>query len=385
MVPFTAIFFLLLIAYSLLINRYYRNWNRLPEFQSKAVEEYPSISVIVAARNEADHLPLLLKCFGAIDYPADRWELILVDDHSSDESLAIMKSAKNNLPNLKVVELRDLMSADMQTLSFKKKAIESAIAMATGEWIVTTDADCRFEPAWLKTIAAFAMEKKARCIAGPVKIEPGRSLIALFQSLDFVTLQGITAAAVSGKMHILCNGANFAYTKAVFTECGGFAGIDKLPSGDDMLLMQKIFDSYPDDVHYLKSREAIVTTKAEKDWRSFFRQRIRWASKSNQYTDKRILAILGLVYAFNLAFLVMAIIILFKPNWLFLLLLFIMAKWIIEYGFVSSVCRFFSLRLMRYFLLFQPLHIIYTIVAGWLGTFGSYEWKGRTIKTRPAA
>lgn len=367
----------------MLINRYYRNWNRLPEYQAVALKEYPFMSVIVAVRNEAEHLPALLDCFRKLDYPAHRWEAILIDDHSVDDSLDIMKNSLESLPNLRVLELRELLTGHPATRSFKKKAIESGIALASGEWIVTTDADCQFDALWLQAIASFARQKNARCIAGPVKICPGRSAVSIFQSLDFATLQGITAAAVSGRMHILCNGANFAYTKAVFDECGGFSGIDGIPSGDDMLLMQKISDRYPQDVHYLKSRDAVVTTKAEKDWAAFFRQRIRWASKSDHYTGKRILWILGLVYGFNLAFLILAIIVLFKTKWFFLLLLFLLAKWIIEFGFVSSVCRFFNLRLMRYFLLFQPIHIIYTIIAGWLGKFGSYEWKGRHIKTRP--
>src|SRR5690606_9356376 len=100
--------------------------------------------------------------------------------------------------------------------SYKKKAIEVAISKATGQLIVTSDADCTFPPHWLKNLAAFYLDTKAAFIAAPVRIRPGRSLLSVFQSLDFLTLQGITGASVHKGFHAMCNGANMAYEKAVF-------------------------------------------------------------------------------------------------------------------------------------------------------------------------
>lgn len=267
-------------------------------------------------------------------------------------------------------------------MSFKKKAIEMGIAHSRGSWIVTTDADCSFGQDWLNALMSYAMKTQAHCIAAPVKIEPGNSLLGVFQSLDFLTLQGITGGAVGRQLHMMCNGANFAYTRKAYEAVDGFRGIDSIPSGDDMLLMQKIFNRYPEQVDYLKNADAIVTTGAARSWRAFFQQRIRWASKTGHYSDKKLVAILGLVWTFNLCFPVLAVIVIMYPKWLWLLLLFLLAKWLIEYGFVSSVARFFRLsRLMIFFLPLQPLHILYTITAGFLGKFGSYQWKGRVIKT----
>src|SRR2546427_294101 len=78
------------------------------------------------------------------------------------------------------------------------------------------------------------------------------SLLSVFQTLNFLTLQGITAASVYKRFHSMCNGANLAYEKSAFYEVGGFNNIDNIASGDDMLLMHKIFKQYPDKVFYLK-------------------------------------------------------------------------------------------------------------------------------------
>ncbi len=82
-----------------------------------------------------------------------------------------------------------------------------------------------------------------------------------FNQLDFLTLQGITAASVYKRFHSMCNGANLAYERSAFYEVNGFNNIDNIASGDDMLLMHKIFKQYPDKVFYLKNRHAIVTTE----------------------------------------------------------------------------------------------------------------------------
>jgi hypothetical protein len=181
----------------------------------------------------------------------------------------------------------------------------------------------------------------------------------------------------------MCNGANLAYTKKAFNEVSGFDGIDNIASGDDYLLMHKIAALYPKDIGYIKSRNAIVETEATKTWKAFFHQRIRWASKAEKYQDKRILPVLVLVYFVNVGLgvllitgLVMMEIVVVK---LFLILLLI--KTIFELNFLLPVAKFYNKeKWLWWFPLMQPLHIFYTIVAGWLGKFGNYEWKSRQVK-----
>ena len=372
----------LFAVYGSLIAWYHRAWRALPVFapQPDAAEAQILISVLIPARNEEENIGNCLRSLAMQRYPRDHLEVLVIDDHSTDGTAAIVKS----FPDLPVryLALAAIPAAE-SVKAHKKFAIETGIASATGELIVTTDADCLFDPGWLTTMAAFYMENGAKFIAAPVRIGSlghPHSLLAMFQTLDFITLQGITGAAVYKGVHSMCNGANLAYPREAFFEVGGYRGIDHIPSGDDMLLMHKIFLKYPKRVAFLKSRQAIVSTRPETRWKGFFNQRIRWASKADRYDDKRIFWVLLLVYLVNLFFLVLAIAAFWDRWWAFLLLVLLAAKTMIEYPFVSEVARFFGARkLMVYFPVLQPLHIVYTVVAGWLGKFGSYRWKDRNI------
>ena len=375
-----CIIILLFALYSLLIIYYWLAWKSIPDFISSTTSPTLKISVIIPARNEEEHIGPLLTALQEQTYPAALVEIIVVDDHSTDQTAAIVQQ----YTEVKLIQLKD-----DGINSYKKKAIETGIAAATGEMIVTTDADCLPLSNWLKTIAAFKEEKKSALIAAPVVLTPrlsplrgegGNSLLSIFQQIDFMVLQGITGAAVYKKKLSMCNGANLAYERNAFHAVGGFTGIDNIASGDDMLLMHKIWKKIPDKVHYLKSKDAIVSTQPMKTWKTFFNQRIRWASKAKHYDDKRIILVLLLVYLFNLSFLALAIAGFFcHYYWLYLAGLW-WAKTIIEFPFVYSVSAFFSKQsLMKFFFFFQPLHIFYTIISGLLGQFGKYEWKGRKV------
>ncbi|MGZ5246514.1 MAG: glycosyltransferase [Flavitalea sp.] len=405
MVWIILLMLILSFSYAFVIYNYHRHWNALKSFETKETaississltsatsltsafsstsllaskEAYPFISVIVAARNEEKHLPLLIDSFLSQQY--QNFEVIVINDHSTDQTEKILQQITDI--RFRYINLSEYLTDSIT--AYKKKAIETGISISKGELIATTDADCIVGPNWLNSIASFYQQTSAQCIAAPVKINPGNSLLGLFQSIDFCTLQGITAAAVSSRTHMMCNGANFIYTRQAFNEVNGFEGIDHIPSGDDMLLMQKIYDKYPENVFYLRSDDAIVTTEAAESWKEFFNQRIRWASKSSDYTDKKILYILMVVYFYNLLFPIIALTMFWYEKGWMMLLLFMAFKVLVEFPFVASVAKFFGLsKLMWYFPFLQPLHIFYTIIAGWLGKFGSYQWKSRKIKTAP--
>jgi cellulose synthase/poly-beta-1,6-N-acetylglucosamine synthase-like glycosyltransferase len=380
---FLLIFFLLLIGYAILIGYYHNAWNKLPVYNPPADASRVSITVIIPARNEEANLPALIDSLRQQQYPTGLWEVIIIDDHSTDDTYRLLEEAGKSWPVLKLIRMADLPSDSNGSAAFKKKAIKAGIDQAKGQLIITTDADCLFDPTWLHTIASYYQQTGAKFIAAPVVIEGKDNLLNIFQSLDFLTLQGITGASVFKRAHSMCNGANLAYEKSAFEEVNGFEKIDHLPSGDDMFLMHKIFTRYPEKVFYCKSASAIVRTAPVASWKAFFHQRIRWASKADSYDDKRIFWALLLVYCANLGFLILFIIGFWKPLAFFFCIILLLAKMLIEFPFVNSVAIFFGQqRRMKYFLVLQPLHILYTITAGWLGKFGHYEWKGRKVSKR---
>jgi cellulose synthase/poly-beta-1,6-N-acetylglucosamine synthase-like glycosyltransferase len=401
---------ILFISYAAIIIYYSISWLSITSYQLPNTHYSPlatHLSIIIPARNEENNIEACIQSIVNQSYPKNLYEIIVVDDHSTDSTSGIVKNF--NQPNIKCIPLKNFIGNE--TNSYKKKGIEVGIAQATGELIITTDADCIAPPNWLQTIAIFYEEKKPDLIVMPVGIRlaansvlyeanceflkkknsPQGEFLQIFQALDFMTLQGITGAAVHKKIHSMCNGANLAYTKKAFNTVNGFAGINSIASGDDMLLMHKIYTQNKNGIAYLKSKDVIVQTAAVNTIKDFFNQRIRWASKADKYNDKRMLPVLFVVYFFNV---LLAIIPFFSIvysgkysifniqysilqlwAWLFLF------KLLVEITFLIPVAKFFSKQsLLFLFPIMQPFHIVYTVIAGWLGKFGSYSWKGRQVK-----
>ena len=231
-------------------------------------------------------------------------------------------------------------------------------------------------------MAACQRQTNAAFVSGPVMFQGKNEPLEIFQCLDFLSLQGITAASVAAGFHGMSNGANMGFTREAFDKVGGFNGIDHIASGDDMLLMQKIEQQYPGRIAYCRSTDAIVTTRPEPTLRAFLRQRIRWASKATHYRDKRILPVLMLVYLFNVSLLLLLLSGIFGYTSALVagcgLLLF---KTSVELVFLLPVARFFNMtQLLPWFPLAQPFHLLYTVISGSFGQFGSYQWKGRSVR-----
>ena len=371
----------LLAGYGYLIETYRRWFKSIVPF--KAILKNAgnlSFTIIIPARNEEENIRRYLPSILHQNYPKELFEVIVIDDYSTDATADVVAEFQSEYSNLKLLRLKDILP-DVTLNSYKKKAIEKAIEQASGDWIVTTDADCLVNKNWLHCFSGFIMESNPVFVAAPVVFFNDHSFLSVFQSLDFMSLQGITAASVNKGFHSMCNGANLAYKKLMFKEVNGFTGIDNIASGDDMLLMHKIYEKQPEGVKFLLSEDAIVRTVAMPDWKSFFNQRIRWASKADSYQDKRIFWVLALVYFLNLLLLVIFIAAFFKPVLFVYCLILLVVKTLIELRFMSIVAAFFGeQKLLKWFGLMQPFHITYTVIAGWLGKFGSYHWKGRKVK-----
>lgn len=360
----------------------YRYWFlRLPLFvPANPVNPVNRFSVVIPARNEAGNISQCLQSVLQQTYPQALYEVIVVNDHSTDGMEDKIVSLQRTYPNLHLINLADHLEGK-QVNAYKKKAIELAVAQSNGNWIVTTDADCTVQPGWLAAFDAFIEQEQAVFVAAPVMFTNNHTFLGVFQLLDFISLQGITAASVSAGYHTMCNGANIAYRKDVFAQVGRFDGIDHIASGDDMLLMHKIKEAYPDGVGYLAFKGSAVLTAPMNNWRDFINQRIRWASKADKYNDRTIFWALALVYALNLALLLLFGAAFFREdgfrNWLLL----IIVKTMVELSFMIPVARFYGeLHALIWFPLMQPFHIAYTVIAGWLGKFGTYRWKGRNVK-----
>lgn len=379
MIVFTVISTLFTLLYAVLMMVYRQGWKAQPIFIPKQNKPSTKISIIIPARNEEYNIGVCLDAIIKQDYPKELYEVIVIDDHSSDNTVDIVNRYKS--ANVRCIRLSNHPSDN--TIAYKKKALSLGIAASTGELIVTTDADCIAGPNWLQNIAVIYEKEKPVMIVAPVDFTNNGSIVQLFQSLDFMSMQGITAASHRLKLGNMSNGANLAFSRVAYNAVDGYKGIDHLASGDDYLLMMKMQHAYPDKISYLKNTDAIVKTAPQPDWNSFIQQRIRWASKSGKYDDKKLTSVLAFVYLYNVLIFISAFVSFVHLNTIygysFFLLLFI--KTVVELIYLAPVARFFNKRQeLLYFPLLQPLHVLYIVSAGFLGFIGVYKWKGRKVK-----
>ncbi|RYD97564.1 MAG: glycosyltransferase [Sphingobacteriales bacterium] len=371
----TAAYVLLMVAYS------YGYFKPKPHAHAPKAKEQPFFSIIIPARNEAANIEQCLSSILNNHYPGDRFEIILIDDFSEDTTYAIASKLSGNL---QVIRLSDYINKEERLNAFKKKALEIGISKAKGTYIITTDADCIIPPNWLQAYAdKLNASGNLQCLAGPVNFIPcnnKKNWLYYFQSIDFMTMQGITIASNRLGLGNMSNGANFLFSKEAFETVGGYKGIDQKASGDDMMLMQKIQQQYPDGIDFLFNKNAIVATPVQPDWSAFLNQRIRWASKADSYPQVKLTLVLLLVYLFNLNFLLLGISACCNAIALKSLLYIFLSKLIAELAFVMPLSIFFNKRNeLFYLIILQPLHILYIIAAGFLGKFGTYNWKGRSV------
>ncbi len=365
----------LTLVYGFLVLTFIRGWHKLVNFNPVQTPPRTSVSIIVAARDEELNITRTIEDLIAQNYPKHLTEIIFIDDHSTDRTAEIVLAYASL--GVKLIRLNE----DRALNSYKKKAIQTAIGTCSGDLIITTDADCRMGPHWLSTIVNYFEKHNYKMISSPVAYFEEKSFFERLQSLEFLYLIGLGASTIGNKQPSTCNGANLAYEKKTFYEVGGFQGIDDLASGDDELLLHKIAAKYPDQIGFLKNRDAIVYTHAKENLQSFLQQRKRWASKSTRYKNKAIIVLGVFVWVFNVSILANFIAGLFLPGFLLVTFYQLLVKMILESLFLWDVTGFAKRRSL---LILTPvltvLHILYMVYIGIAGNSGKYNWKGRMVR-----
>ncbi|RLD55049.1 MAG: glycosyl transferase [Bacteroidetes bacterium] len=376
------LYFILIIIfggfYFVIITTFTIGWFSLKQLKETKSEFETHVSVLVPARNEEKNITGLLTNLIDQNYPGKLFEIIVIDDHSTDQTARMVKKfiSGHNRFSIKLIKIK----GENQARAYKKKAIRTAIEKSTGSLIITTDADCIPGKNWISSIVSLYETKRPKMIVGPVSFHKENTFFQKIQSLEFLSLIAITAGAIKTGHPIMCNGANLAYEKQAFFDVGGF-GIDRFSSGDDVFLLHRIRKHFGNNsVWFLKSRKAIVYTEALKTMGEFFDQRIRWASKNKGY-DIKTLVISFTVYMMNMLLLSAVLISLFHPAFWQTSAYIIIVKYIIDLPIVLGIGKF--AKKMDMFIFTVPLIIIYPvyiILAGALGIVSSYEWKGRRLR-----
>jgi biofilm PGA synthesis N-glycosyltransferase PgaC len=350
-------FIIVISIYSALIIVLAFGFARLEDVASARNVNVHSISVIVPARNE-ETLPE----FSHIEYPGDKWELIIVDDSDIPMQLpGILRSPSRG----------------------KKAAITAGVVAAKGDIIVTTDADCRVTPGWLTEINKAFQNADLKLIVGGVRIEEGNTLFSKLQALEFVSVTATGAATIGLGIPTMSNGANLAYRREAFHEVDGYKGNEHIASGDDEFLMNKFNDKWRNSVGFLYSQNAVVATQPSATLGEFIQQRLRWAGKWRHNTSPGTRVFAMVVWLFHLVFIIMPVAaVLGFISWK---LFFILAgvKIFVESVFLIPAANFFRVRWRWFsFLLLQLIYSFYVISVGIVAQLSPPEWKGRAVETK---
>jgi len=304
------------------------------------------VSVIVPCRNEQKNIKGVLDSLAAQSYPSGLFRVIIADDHSDDSTFSIA-SSYTRLANLKVIRNEG---------SGKKDAIRTGIRYSEGDLIITTDADCRMDPWWIRTIASYYSDFTPGMIICPVVLQGSSGFFGRFQELEFLGLQGITAGTALAGHPSMCNGANLSFTRALYSEHLADLRSD-IPSGDDIFLLQSVKRGGRAAIKWLESPLAAVTTSSSPNLIHFIRQRARWISKAGSYRDRFTIMLAAVTFFTILLELYLLTAAIISPGYLLTLLMVFAAKSVPDFLILTnSARRYAKPELMRWFL---PAQIIY--------------------------
>lgn len=344
---------------------------------SAAGPETLLFSVLIAARDEAAALPHLLAALRAQTLAPHLFEVLIADDHSTDDTAALVRAVVGAVPfALRLIGLPPGATG-------KKAALAAAEALARAPWVVATDADCRPGPGWLAAYAALlASQPGLHFISGPVRLTPGGAWFDDLLGLEFAGLVGVGAACIARGRPTMCNGANLAYRRTTFHEVGGYADNAGLASGDDEFLLHKMHLRYPAGVRFLARPEAVVDTPAPATLRALLRQRVRWASKFEHYRPAAPRQLALLVVGANVS---LALGLALAVGWP-ALGPWVVAGWALKLGADAWLLWpvLGLLRRRRWLAWLLPLQLLYAPYAVAVGVAGQrrqgYRWKGRQVR-----
>jgi len=353
-------------------------WNVREGLKSTAMPSSaitPIVSVIVAARDEADNIHECVQALTQQSYEPTRYEIVIVDDHSQDRTreLANELAARDIPPKILVLSL-----TGHEGLHGKPAAIALGIENCSGEIILCTDADCIVPSGWIASMTG-CFEPSVAFVAGPVLERPSGSFLSHLESLEFLGLITTGAGLIGSGTPVICNGANIAYRRTAFQQVNGFG--NGPASCDDETLMQRMVTRRAGRVVFNSDPKAIVTPLTPPTVRAFWRQRTRWASKRGHYEDGSILRRLLVLYGFFLVLFLATFLALLEPALSFSLFTVVLLKMLGEWSVLTKGSQLFQQRVRPgQFLIAELFHVPYIVFAALIAQFSPMRWKKRTLE-----
>lgn len=329
-------------------------------------------TLIVPFRNELENLKNIYSDLLDLKFDRHRYEVILINDHSSDGSFEWLN--KCDMPD----NFRLLTSLK----EGKKQALIKAISLSSGNYIVTTDADCRLQPFWLNTIDETIGLRSPKLLVQPVITMNSNNLISQFQYYDSLSLLGINMAAYNiQKYPLLASGANLVFQKEAFNKIEPFSNNVQIASGDDMFILTTFIKNDSKSIFINYTPQSLVITKAESSWINLINQRRRWVGKMKRFnnTSSYLLGLFSVIV--QLVLIELLLIGVLYLNYFLMLFVFVwLVKSYVDYLFFKRIAERIghSVNWLNVWFL-EPIYMIFVPLVTVFSIFYSPKWKGRKI------
>ena len=332
------------------------------------------LSIVVAVKNESKNLPLLINALDKQSLSKDKFEIIIINDHSNDETLNILNKFKNKISNLK------FYNSDVIPVNWDRKmwALSKGIEFSKGEVILHTDGDCIPEFTWAQKILENFSDPKVGVVCGSTPLI-GESFWGKILEIENFAQEAFGGMAVGHNFFFTCNGRSLAYRKKYFDSVGGYDRISKIIGGDDDLLIHKIIYEKNCKISFLIDDNTRVLSKCPQDTNSFINQRLRYASKVLSYYKLRFVSnelklIMPFLFTINLLTCYSFIRLSYSGS--ILLICFILIKIISDY----LLLYFFRLKVSQkidlyHYLILSFVHPFYIIIFSIFGPILRIHWK----------
>ena len=332
----------------------------------------PRVSVLIAARNEAGNIAACLKSIAAQDYPGELLEVIVIDDNSTDQTAKIAASFRQQIAGLRVLAAGNPPAG----VAPKKHALGIGIASATGDIILTTDADCTPPPGWVGgVVSCFTGDVQA--VAGFAPLD-GSGIAGAIGRLDALINAVVSAGTIGIGQPSTVTGRNFAYRKSAWEAAGGFGETAKGASGDDDLLLQRISAS-GGKVIFCDIPTTFVPSPAQPTIAAWLKMKRRHLSAGKRYQPS-LLAFATLLYLFQAGLMASLVLCFFGMlNWQW-----IMAIWAAKIVLDGTALGIGAKRFkqsrwgLAWFAAEIVSPLLFTIIVP-ASLFGKIGWKGRNL------
>jgi cellulose synthase/poly-beta-1,6-N-acetylglucosamine synthase-like glycosyltransferase len=337
-----------------------KTFPQLPE------DQLPSISILVAARNEEKNILSCLVSLDKLIYPVNRLEIILIEDASSDSTLKISSDFIHGKLKFRVIHLEE---KDSTIFSGKMRAMAEGIKLANGEVIITTDADCVVDPLWAKTIASYYVGNVG--VVNGFTSQTAKGSFSGMQAIDFIYLLFIAAGTINLGKPVSCIGNNMSFRKKAYEETGGFEKLS-FSVTEDFLLLNSIHKLNKYEVIYPLTKDTLVISKPVPTFRELFNQKKRWAVGG---IDTPPIGIGLMFWSFLTNLFLLLTPFFFSAAWLYLIIL----KVAIDFFVLLPVHQRLGLQKnLKYFPVFQIYYIAYVILLPFIVLFSKkVKWKDR--------